>query len=55
MSSASMKEVLYSEEYLIFGLLPAIHDERSPFCLPCEQHLASKSMKQGRLEVLLKA
>lgn len=56
MSSASKKKVRqYSEEYLKFGFIPAIHDERSPFCLLCQQCLTNESMKRGRLEAHLKA
>ena len=56
MSNGSKKKVRqYSEEYLKFGFIPAIHDERSPFCLLCQQCLTNESMKPGRLELHLKA
>ena len=46
MSSACKKKVrLYSEEYLKFVFIPAVHDERSPFCLLCQQCLTNESMK----------
>ena len=44
----------YSEEYLKYGFIPAIHDERSPFCLLCQQCLTNESMKPGRLALHLK-
>ena len=54
-SSASKKKVRqYSEEYLKYGFIPAIHDERSPFCLLCQQCLTNESMKPGRLALHLK-
>ncbi|CAK9832791.1 Zinc finger MYM-type protein 6 [Anthophora retusa] len=56
MSGTSKKKVRqYSEEYLKFGFIPAINDERMPFCLICHQNLTNKSMKLGRLEAHLKA
>ncbi|GFV37126.1 uncharacterized protein TNCV_3633941 [Trichonephila clavipes] len=56
MSSASKKNVRqYSEEYLKFGFIPVMHDERSPFCLLCQQYLTNESMKPGRLELHLKS
>lgn len=56
MSGASKKKIRqYSEEYLKFGFIPAVHDERSPFCLLCQQCLTNESMKRGRLEAHLKA
>ncbi|XP_065674035.1 zinc finger BED domain-containing protein 5-like [Hydra vulgaris] len=55
MSSASKKKIRqYSEEYLKFGFIPAVHDARLPFCLLCQQRLNNKSMKPGRLEAHLK-
>ncbi|XP_071042039.1 SCAN domain-containing protein 3-like [Parasteatoda tepidariorum] len=56
MSCASKKKIRqYSEEYLKFGFIPAVHDERFPFCLLCQQCLTNESMKRGRLEAHLKA
>ncbi|XP_065654688.1 zinc finger BED domain-containing protein 5-like [Hydra vulgaris] len=55
MSSATRKKRQYSEEYLKFGLIPAFHDARLPFCLLCQQCLNNESMKPGRLEAHLKA
>jgi hypothetical protein len=56
MSGASKKKTRqYSEEYLKFGFIPAVHDERSSFCLLCQQCLTNESMKRGRLEAHLKA
>ncbi|CAK9816162.1 SCAN domain-containing protein 3 [Anthophora plagiata] len=56
MSGASKKKTRkYSEEYLKFGFIPAVHDERIPFCLLCQQCLTKESMKRGRLEAHLKA
>ncbi|XP_065668042.1 SCAN domain-containing protein 3-like [Hydra vulgaris] len=56
MSSASKKKIRqYSEEYLKFGFIPAIHDARLPFCLLCQQCLSNESIKPGRLEAHLKA
>ena len=56
MSSASKKKIRqYSGEYLKFGLMPAVHDARLPFCLLCKQCLINESMKPGRLEAHLKA
>ncbi len=56
MSSASKKRVRpYSEEYLQFGFIPAVHDERFAFCLLCHQCLTNESMKRGRLQAHLKA
>ena len=50
-SSACKKKVCqYSEEYLKFGFIPAVHDKRSPFYLLCQQCLTNESMKRGRLE-----
>ena len=55
-SSACKKKVRqYSEEYLKFGCIPAVHDQRSSFCLLCEQCLTNESMKRVRLEAHLKA
>lgn len=55
MSGASKKKVRqYSEEYLKLGFIPAVHDERSPFCLLCQRCLTNESMKPGRLETHLK-
>ncbi|GFW35543.1 hypothetical protein TNCV_2461851 [Trichonephila clavipes] len=45
----------YSEEYLKFGFIPAVQDERIPFCLLCQQFLSNESMKRRRLETHLKA
>ncbi len=45
----------YSEEYLKFGFIAAIHDERLPVCLLCQQCLTNESMKLGRLEAHFKA
>ncbi|GFW56762.1 SCAN domain-containing protein 3 [Trichonephila clavipes] len=40
MSSASKKKTRqYSEEYLKFGFILAVQDERIPFCLLCQQFL----------------
>ena len=56
MSGAMKKNIrLYSEEYLKFGFIPAVHDERIPFCLLCQQCLSNESMKRGRSETFLKA
>ncbi|GFT99451.1 u3 small nucleolar RNA-interacting protein 2 [Trichonephila clavipes] len=56
MSSASKKKTRqYSEEYLKFGFIPVVQDERIPFCLLCQQFLSNESMKRGRLEAHLKA
>ena len=56
MSSACKKKIhQYSEKYLKFGFIPAVHDERSHFCLLCQQYLTNESMKRGRLEAHLKA
>ncbi|XP_065664564.1 protein FAM200B-like [Hydra vulgaris] len=56
MSSTSKKIIRqYSEEYLKFGFIPAVHDARLPFCLLCQQCLSNESMKRGRLEAYLKA
>ena len=56
MSSACKKKVRhYSEKYLKFSCIPAVHDERSSFCLKCQQWLTKESMKRGRLEAHLKA
>ncbi|XP_065671987.1 protein FAM200B-like [Hydra vulgaris] len=56
MSSASKKKIWqYSEEYLKFGFIPAVHDARLPFCLLCQQCLSNELMKPGRLEARLKA
>ena len=49
------KKFVYSEEYLKFGFIPVVHDERSPFCLLCQQCLTNESMKQDHLEAHLKA
>ncbi|XP_058019693.1 protein FAM200C-like isoform X3 [Ahaetulla prasina] len=55
MSCPSKKKVRqYSQEYLQLGFIPAIHDERSPFCLLCQQCLTSESMERGYLEAHLK-
>ena len=45
----------YSDEYLLFGFIPATHDEMLPFCLLCHQCLTSESMKRGCLENHLNA
>ena len=45
----------YSDEYLLFGFIPATHDESLPFCLLCHQCLTNESMERGRLENHLKA
>ncbi|GFW03066.1 zinc finger BED domain-containing protein 5 [Trichonephila clavipes] len=56
MNSASKKKTRqYSEEYLKFGFIPAVKDERIPFCLLGQQFLSNESMKRGRLEAHLKA
>ncbi|CAK9796312.1 Protein ZBED8 [Anthophora quadrimaculata] len=56
MSETSKKKVRqYSKEYLKFGFIPAINDERIPFCLICHQSLTNESMKLGRLEAHFKA
>ncbi|GFU57310.1 zinc finger BED domain-containing protein 5 [Trichonephila clavipes] len=56
MSSASKKKTRqYSEEYLKFGFILAVQDERIPFCLLCQQFLRNESMKRGRLVAHLKA
>ncbi|XP_042205956.1 SCAN domain-containing protein 3-like, partial [Homarus americanus] len=57
MNSVHAKEKVrqYSDEYLLFGFIPATHDERLPFCLLCHQCLTNESMKRGRLENHLKA
>ncbi|GFV82501.1 uncharacterized protein TNCV_3982911 [Trichonephila clavipes] len=56
MSSVSKKKTRqYTEEYLNFGFIPAVQDERIPFCLLCQQFLSNESMKRGRLEAHLKA
>lgn len=56
MSTGTKKKVRqYSDEYLKFGFIPANHDERSPFCLLCNQCLTNESMKRGRLEGHMKA
>ncbi|XP_023238193.1 SCAN domain-containing protein 3-like [Centruroides sculpturatus] len=56
MSGTTKKKVRqYSEEYLKYGFIPAVHDERMPFCLICQQCLTNESMKLGRLEAHLKA
>ncbi|XP_076042678.1 zinc finger BED domain-containing protein 5-like [Oratosquilla oratoria] len=55
MSSGRKKKVRqYSEKFLKFGFIAAVHDERSPFCLICQQCLTNESMKRGRLEAHLK-
>ncbi|GFU25285.1 uncharacterized protein TNCV_1739331 [Trichonephila clavipes] len=55
MSSASKKKTRqYSEEYLKFVFIPAVQDERIPFCLLCQQFLSNESKKRGRLEAHLK-
>ncbi|XP_066227828.1 zinc finger protein 525-like [Saccopteryx leptura] len=55
MSGASKKKTRqYSEEYLKFGFIPTVHDERIPFCLLCQQCLTNQSMKRGRLEAIIK-
>ncbi|GFS91818.1 uncharacterized protein TNCV_2531331 [Trichonephila clavipes] len=43
------------EEYLKFGFISAVQDERIPFRLLCQQFLSNESMKRGRLEAHLKA
>ncbi|GFW87599.1 zinc finger BED domain-containing protein 5 [Trichonephila clavipes] len=56
MSRASKKKTCqYSDEYLKFGFIPAVQDERIPFCLLFQQFLSNESMKQGRLEAHFKA
>ena len=56
MSSASKKKISqYSEEYLKFVFIPAVHDARLLFCLLCQQCLSNESMKPGRLKAHLKA
>ncbi|GFT92181.1 hypothetical protein TNCV_1973091 [Trichonephila clavipes] len=56
MSSASKKKTRqYLEEYLKFGFIPAVQDERIHFCLLCQQFLSNESMKRGRLQAHLKA
>ncbi|XP_023221772.1 SCAN domain-containing protein 3-like [Centruroides sculpturatus] len=56
MSGTTKKKVRqYSEEYLKYGFIPAVHNERMPFCLICQQCLTNESMKLGRLEAHLKA
>ncbi|XP_067126888.1 SCAN domain-containing protein 3-like [Centruroides vittatus] len=56
MSGTTKKKVRqYSEEYLKYGFIPAVNDERMPFCLICQQCLTNESMKLGRLEAHLKA
>ena len=45
----------YSDEYFLFGVIPATHDERFPFCLLCHLRLTNESMKRGHLENNLKA
>ena len=45
----------YSDEHLLFGFIPATHDERLPFCLLCHQCLTNESMKRGCLKNNLKA
>ncbi|KAG7162388.1 SCAN domain-containing protein 3-like 9, partial [Homarus americanus] len=52
---AKKKVRQYSDECLLFGFIPATHDERLPFCLLCHQCLTNESMKRGRLENHLKA
>ena len=56
MSIACKKKVRqYSEEYLKFYFIPAVHDERLSYCLLCQYYLSNKSMKQSRLEAHLQA
>ncbi|GFV07257.1 zinc finger BED domain-containing protein 5 [Trichonephila clavipes] len=56
MSSASKKKTCqYSEEYLKIVFVPAVQDERIPFCLLCQPFLNNESMKRGHLEAHLKA
>ncbi|GFV01899.1 uncharacterized protein TNCV_4978501 [Trichonephila clavipes] len=46
MSSASKKKTCqYSEEYLKFGFIPAVQDERIPFCLLYQQFLRENLIK----------
>lgn len=56
MSSAPKKKKVrqYSDEYLKFGFIPAVHEERLPFCLLCQQCFSNEYMKLGRLEAHLK-
>jgi len=55
MSRPSKQKVRqYSAEFLKFGFIPAVHDERAPFCLLCQQTLSNESMKAGRLEAHLR-
>ena len=46
---------LLLDEYLLFGFIPATHDEGLPFCRLCHQCLTKESMMRGRLENHLKA
>ena len=56
MSSASKRKVCqYLEEFLKFGFIAAVNDERLPFCLIYQQTLSNESMKRGRLEAHFKA
>src|SRR6187551_302249 len=56
MNSAPKKKKVrqYSDEYLKFGFIPAVHDERLPFCILCQQCFSNEYMKLGRLEAHLK-
>ena len=55
MSKANKKVCQYSTEFLKFGFIPAVYDERIPFCLLCQQTLTNESMKSGHLENHLRA
>ncbi|GFU29195.1 hypothetical protein TNCV_278101 [Trichonephila clavipes] len=56
MSSASKKKTRqYPEEYLKFWFIPAVQDERIPFCLFYQQFLSNESIIRDRLEAHLKA
>lgn len=52
---SKIKKRQYSEEFLKFGFIPAVHDECLPFCLLCEKSFTNETMKRGRLEAHLKA
>ncbi len=51
---SKLKVRQYSVEFLKFGFITAVHDERKPFCLLCQQTLSNESMKAGRLQAHLK-
>ncbi|GFV65694.1 SCAN domain-containing protein 3 [Trichonephila clavipes] len=57
MSSASKKKnsSIFGGIIKKFGFIPAVQDERIPFCLLCQQFLNNESMKRGRLEAHLEA